>query len=173
LGAAWSTAAPAPSKTPELTCTAFNPRTSRVIERGAASSATFAQSAGGPFFAQVGYVYAAPAQEQELWGKVVRPDLGRCFKQSLVAGSGGGVRYTAAGVKRLSLPKLAVSAAAYRVTGTAATTDQTLPVYLDAIVFGHGADISEISLSSFDQPVARGLEVRLARAVARRLAPGA
>lgn len=172
LGAGWQTISAAPRRTPELTCGSFSPHVGGVVERGAASSATFALDSGGPFVAQASYVYASAAQERALWSRLARLGLGRCLKQSLVRGSGHGITFTATGVKEFSAPKLGVMTRAFRVSGMAATTDQSLPVYLDVVLLGAGRSISALSLSSFDVPPARSLELRLGRKIAPRLSAG-
>jgi hypothetical protein len=172
LGAGWSVSSPAPRHVPALTCSAFDPAVSGATEVGAAASATFAQSANGPFAAQVSYAYATPAQQLSVWRAVVRPALGRCFRASILHGSGRGVTFTATGVKRLSLPGVPGRSAEYRVTGVATAPNQSVPVYLDAIIIGGGAGISALSLSTFLQPATPGTELRLARAMARQMAAG-
>jgi hypothetical protein len=172
LGAGWFVSSPAPRHVPALTCSAFDPTVSGATEVGAAASTTFAQSTNGPFAAQVSYAYATPAQQLSVWRAVVRPALGRCFRASLVQGSGHGVTFTATGVKHLSLPGVPGRSAEFRVTGVATAPNQSVPVYLDAILIGRGAGISELSLSTFLQPVGHRAELRLARAISQRMAGG-
>jgi hypothetical protein len=69
----------------------------------------------------------------------------------------------------LSLPKLAAAAAGYRVTATASQTGQSVPVALDVVLLGRGQTVSEISISSIQQPVSRKFELRLAETVAGRM----
>jgi hypothetical protein len=121
---------------------------------------------------QVAYVYATGAQRATVWNALVRPRLVRCVAASLAAGSGDGVRFMVTGKRLVSLPKLGVAAAGYRVGGTATSQGQSVDVFLDMVVLGSGRTISAISISTFEQPVARALEIRLARAVARRLGRG-
>jgi hypothetical protein len=172
LGAGWFVSSPAARHVPALTCSAFDPAVSGATEVGAAASATFTQSSNGPFAAQVSYAYATPAQQLSVWRAVVRAALGRCFKASLLHGSGHGVTFTASGVKRLSPPAVPGRSAEYRVTGVATVPDQSVPVYLDAILIGRGAGISELSLSTFLQPEAHRTELRLARAISQKMAGG-
>jgi hypothetical protein len=172
LGEGWYVSAPAPKTVPALTCGAFDPRVSGATEIGAATSATFTRSANGPFLAQVSYAYTSPTQQRAVWGAVVRPGLGRCLKSSLVHGSADGVSFRVSSVRRLSLAGVPEQSALYRVSGTATAPDQSVPVYLDVILVGRGAGVSELSLSTFLQPPGHRLELRLARAISRRMATG-
>jgi hypothetical protein len=79
------------------------------------------------------------------------------------------VHFSVTGKRLLSLPKLGVPAAGYRVSGEATSQGQSIDVFLDVVVLGSGRTIGAISISSFEQPVARALELRLARTVAERL----
>jgi hypothetical protein len=170
LGPGWFVSSAARRHVPALTCSTFAPAVQGATEVGAAASPTFAQSTNGPFAAQVSYAYATPAQQLSVWRAVVRAALGRCFKASLLHGSGHGVTFTASGVKRLSLLGVPGRSAEYRVTGVATVPDQSVPVYLDAILIGRGAGISELSLSTFLRPEAHRTELRLARAISQKMA---
>lgn len=172
LGEGWYVSAAAPKAVPALTCGAFDPRVSGATEIGAAASPTFTQSADGPFLAQVSYAYSSPTQQRAVWGAVVRPGLERCLEDSLVHGSANGVSFRASSVRRLSLAGVPGHSALYRVSGTASAPDQSVPVYLDVILVGRGAGVSELSLSTSLQPPGHHLELRLARAISRRMAAG-
>jgi hypothetical protein len=171
LGRGWTGSA-APNTVPELTCPGFSPRLQGVVESGSAITPTFQGSSSGPFVSQTAYAYATGAEEGTVWRNVARPSLLRCVAASLTQGSGNGVRFTVADKRLLSLPKLAARAAGYRVAGTASTPGQTIDVYLDVLLLGRGETVTEISISSFAQPVARAFELRLARIVARRMGSG-
>jgi hypothetical protein len=168
FGKGWNSA-PAPHSVPPLTCPQFSPHVPAATEVGDAASPTFRGSSNGPFVAQDAYAYATGAQEAAVWNEVVRPPLVRCVAESLSGGSGHGVRFAVTGKRVLSLPKLLVAATGYRVSGTATTQGQSIDVFLDMVVLGSGRTITTISLSSFEAPVARPLELRLARTVARRI----
>jgi hypothetical protein len=169
LGSGWYASAPTPKSVPALTCSAFDPTVRGATEIGAAASATFTQNPSGPFVAQESYVYGAPAEQRLVWGAVVRTRLGRCLKASLVHGGANGVTFTATGVRRLSLAGVPGRSALFRVSGDATAPYQSVPVFLDVILVGRGAGISELSLSSFIEPAGHRLELRLARAIARRM----
>jgi hypothetical protein len=171
LGRAW-TSSPAPKSVPDLTCPAFSLALASVVQTGSAISPTFQASSTGPFASQTAYAYASGRQEQTVWLKVARPHLLTCIAASLVRSASGGVHFTAAAKRVLILPPLPVRAIGYRVTGTASVPNQTVNVYLDVLLFGGGTTVTELSLSSFVQPVARALETRLARSVARRITAG-
>ncbi len=169
LGRPWTEAAPGPQRVPRLTCAQFAPSLLGVTEIGAAATPTWQQSSSGPFFSQSAYAYASPSQEVGVWAALARPQLLSCGADALLAGSGNGVRYRIRSKQIVPLPPLGARAAGYRVRGTASTTGQTIDVYLDIVLLGRSSRTTEISLSSFGQPVASRLELRLARAAARRL----
>ena len=176
LGHGWSATA-APKSVPPLTCSAFNPSLRGDVEVGAALSPRFEEqtTAEGPisdvFVSQAVYVYATPAQGAAAARALLRPKLGRCFAASLVAGSGGGVHFTALKAQALHLPRLPVAAVGFRVPGTASQSTsgayQVANVFLDAIVLAHGQTVTEVSFASFAAPPASSLEVRLARRIAQ------
>jgi hypothetical protein len=172
LGSRWSEVSPSPRRVAFLTCPRFSPPLQNVVQTGAAASPVYGQSASGPFVNQATYAYSSAGQEAIVWSTVVRPRLALCFADGLASYSGHGVRFTVVGQEPLPLPRLPATAAAYRVRGTATMPSQTIDVYLDAVVLGRGSAITAISLASFEQPVAWKLELRLARAVARRLPTG-
>jgi hypothetical protein len=168
FGKGWSSSA-GPRTVPPLTCPRFNPAARGAIEVGDAASPTFRQSSSGPFISQSVYAYGSSAQRAAVWRAVVDPRLVRCVAASLTGGSGNGVRYSVMGKRLLRIPKLGVAAAGYRVSGTATSQGQSIDVFLDMLVLGSGRTIAALSIASFEQPVARALELRLARTVAERL----
>lgn len=136
---------------------------------GRAGSPTWQQSSSGPFISETSYAYASKPQASEVWSSVVQPGLARCAAQALIAGSGGGVRFTVLSKQELGLPRLPVNATRYRVHGTATSSGQSVDVYLDMVVLGRGPAVAALSVSSFEVPVMLKLELRLARAAAGRL----
>jgi hypothetical protein len=169
LGRPWSEASAAPRRVPRLTCAQFAPALTAVTEIGTAATPTWQQSSAGPFFSQSSYVYARARQRADVWAALARPHLLSCVADALLAGSGNGVHYSVKHKQLLPLPALSASAAGYRVRGTASASGQTIDVYLDVVLLGRGSQVTEISFSTFEQPVARRLELRLARAAASRL----
>jgi len=172
LGRGWVLGTPAPKTVPGLTCPGFSPAMTGVVQTGAAISPTFEQSPTGPFASQTAYAYASGAEAGAVWQAIARPRLLRCVAQSLARSSGGGVHFAVTGKRLLTLPGLSVRAAGYRVTGTASVPSQTVNVYLDVLLLGGGDTVTELSISSFLRPASRGLELRLARTVAGRIAAG-
>jgi hypothetical protein len=168
FGSGWSTS-PAPRTVPALVCPRFSPATPHVTEVGAAASPTFKAGSTGPFVSQSAYEYETGAQRAAFWGRVARPALLRCVADSLTHGSSSGVRFTVTGKRLLALPTLSSRAIGYRVSGTGNTGGESINVYLDLIVLGRGRSVTAISLSTLEQPVARRLELRLARTVAARM----
>lgn len=168
FGKGWSSE-PAPRAVPPLTCPRFSPALGGATEVGDAASPTFRGSSNGPFVSQSVYVYATAGQRAAVWRAVVRRPLLRCVAASLAGGSGHGVRFAVTGKRLLSLPRIGVAAAGFRASGTASTQGESIDVFLDVVVLGSGRTITAVSISSFEQPVARALELRLARSVAQRL----
>jgi hypothetical protein len=168
VGHGWSSQ-PAPNKVPPLTCTGFQPILSGVVETGAAASRTFSQTSSDLSVSSVAYVYKTAAQAAEVWHRVVTRRLLTCVADSLVSGSGHGVKFTVDRKQMLSLPSIGGGTRGYRVVGTASSTDQQLGVYLDAIVLERGRMLAVVSYADALVPAPRSLELRLARRIAGRL----
>jgi hypothetical protein len=171
LGPGWNESSPPPSKPPNLTCPAFDPRLPGAVETGVAASSTFRASAHGPFVSETAHAYATARQERAVWGHVARPRLLRCAAASLRRAGAAGVSFTVTGKRLLALPPLPAPARGYRVSGTASTSYQTIDVFLDLFVVGRGQTIAAVVVSSFEQPPPRRLELRLLRTAARRMSP--
>ena len=170
LGRGW-TSTPAPKTVPGLTCPAFSPPLSGVVQIGGAISPTYERSTTGPFASQTAYAYASASVQDTVWREVARPHLLTCVAASLVRSTGGGAHFKVESKRLVALPSLPVHAMGYRVVGTASVPNQTVNVYLDVILLGGGTTVTELSFSSFLQPTARAFELRLARIVAGRVAP--
>lgn len=170
LGRGW-TSTPAPKAVPGLTCPAFTPALSGVVQTGAAISPTFQATSTGPFASQTAYMYANASEAQTVWREVARPHLLTCVAASLVR-SARGAHFAVTSKRVLTLPGLPVHAIGYRVAGTASVPNQTVNVYLDVLLLGAGTTVTELSVSRFLQPPSRGFELRLARIVAGRVAAG-
>jgi hypothetical protein len=167
----WRSTAP-PKKVASLTCGAFDPVLTGIKPLGAAASPTFRQTSNGPFVAQTVDVFASPAKQRTFWHRVVTRRLEACVASSLTAGSTSDVEFKVKRRSHLPLPKIGSSASGYRVRGTATDADGSQIVYLDMIVVGRGSGVSAISFTNFFTPVARSVELRLARLVAGRLPSG-
>jgi hypothetical protein len=168
LGSHWAMTPPAKG-VPTLTCPAFSPNLSSLPKPGAAVSPTFSQTENGPFVSQTAYVYPKAAQALTFWHRVVTPRLSVCVAGSLTASSTQTVQFKLTRKRALKVPAIADRRAGYRVIGVATTTAQEITVYLDMIVVGRGTGLTQVSFTSFAQPPARSLELRLARLVAGRL----
>ncbi|MFL5831297.1 MAG: hypothetical protein ACJ76X_15390 [Solirubrobacteraceae bacterium] len=169
LGRPWTLQADAPKHAPALTCHGFSPRLPGVTAPAAVASPTFARGLQGPFVSQTAYRYATPAQQQIVWRRVVVPRLLRCVARALTAGASGGARFTVTSRKVAPLHGAAAPVTRYRIGGSATSAGQTLPVYLDELVLGHGPLITSLDVSSFAQPPADSLERRLVRLASTRL----
>jgi hypothetical protein len=168
LGGGWRGGGLARS-VPPITCSSFNPQLLTERETGAAATGRFRQSSTGPFVSQAAYVYATSAQGAAVARAVMRAKLLRCVADSLVAASGGGVKYAVTHRRLLTLPGVGIRAAGYRVAGTATLSGTSTDVYLDALVLANGQSVTEVSLATFYGPPSRALELRLARTIAHRV----
>jgi hypothetical protein len=168
LGGGWMQS-PAPTRVPGLTCPAFDPAVNGVTEVGSAASPTFGNGSSGPFVSADAYAYATAAQATKIASQVLRPQLRRCVAEGLRSASGNGTRFTVTSSDLLALPPLGVRRAGYRITGTATRSGQSVNVVLDAIVLAAGRRLVAVTASRFLVPPSRGLELRLARLLSRRL----
>jgi len=171
LGPGWTVSAPAPRPVPAVACARLHLELSRSAARPLrAASPTFAAASDGPFVGQTAYLYATGADERQVWRGVARPALLECLAQSFVHGGGAGVRFSVVSERKRAAPRLAVKAASYALRATAMRGTQSASVYLDVLLLGEGAGLTELSFSSASEPPPAALELRLARIVAGRLA---
>lgn len=168
LGHGWR-AAPAPRRAAPMTCGEFDPTAAGANQIGARATGRFSDSSSGPFVSQAAYAYATIADGEAAARAVMRRRLVSCIAGSLTGGSTRQVKFRVSRHHGLALRSLGVNARGYRVVGTASQPEQTVAVYLDAIVLAHAQVVTELSLASFDAPPPRHLELRLARLVAHRL----
>jgi hypothetical protein len=167
LGAGWSDGS-TPKKVGALTCTGVARTVAGVVEVGSAVSATYRQSASGPFLSQAVFVYGSAAQAALFWRHVSGRTALSCLATNVAAGSTKDVRFTVKHRAPLAAPA-GTGSAAYRVVGQAKTTLQDVVVYVDVELVIRGNSITELSWSSFAAPAAVSLEHRVARAAAGRL----
>ncbi len=166
FGAGWTSTA-AGNKPAPMTCSAFHPALGGAQPAASAVSPTFDGGQPGPFVSQTAYAFTSSSRARADWQRVVRRALLACVAQSL-SGTVNGTKFVPTAKQMLGLPKIGDRSAGYRVAGTATGSGQTIDVYLDMLVVGRGAEISAISVTSFEQPADRALELRLARRVAAR-----
>jgi hypothetical protein len=67
------------------------------------------------------------------------------------------------------VPALAARSAGDRVTAKGETSGKTVTAYLDTLLIARGRTVTELGFTGYGQPVARQLELRLARIVGARL----
>lgn len=170
LGPGWTVAAAAPRHAAPLTCPRFHPRMTGATETSAAASPSFERTTGGPFVSQTAYVYASRAQERRVWSALARPKLVECVAATLTGASSEGVSFAVTAKGPLALPRLETSAIGYTVSAAATSAEVPTTIFLDAVLFGGGRTISELTVSSFSKQEAAAIARRLARLVARRVA---
>jgi hypothetical protein len=168
LGAGWTAGKPGPSDA-SPTCSTAGLGTG-VVETGKAVSPTFSQGTAGPFVSQVVFVYATGPQATQAWQRTAGKTALGCLAQSVTSGSTKATHFTVLHKQTLAAP-LGTRSAAYRVLAEAHSTApaQTIDVYFDLILVGKGNALTLISYADFQQPLARSVEVSVARALARRL----
>jgi hypothetical protein len=166
LPGGWRIDSPAPHSAGSPTCARFHPRLPAFL--GSAVSPVFAPSSSGPFLAEAIWVYSSAAQARTAWRRVARRGFRHCVAESLTAGSGNGVTFTADRSRMLRSFRMG-SNVRFRVSGIAATSGQTTPVYLDEVLLLRGRSIGVVSLSSFSLPPHRALELRLTRLAAKQM----
>lgn len=171
LGHGWTADAPAPKPVPLITCLQFSPVVLGIHQTGAAATPRFQRSANGPFVSQTAYSYASPSQARRQARAEMRRGLLRCLAASLTQQSSSSLIFTVKHRRVLPKPATSLKAAAYRVSGSASQADQTVDVYLDAILMRSGRTITELSIATFLQPPGRSLERRLTRRIAARIGP--
>jgi hypothetical protein len=168
VGPGW-TAGATPRKVGELTCGAQAPTAPGATETGSAVSPTYRAASGGPFVSQEVFVYSTPAGASAFWRHAVGAQTRACVAQSLTAASTHSVTLKVTGAETLAPPPVASRSAAFRVSGQATTSAQHVRVYVDVILLLRRNAITELSFSSFAQPVAHADELRIARRAAARL----
>jgi hypothetical protein len=172
LGAGWSVAAAPARPVPQLTCPRFHPRTTGMTETSSAASPSFERGASGPFVSQTAYAYASAGAGQEAWRVLARAKLIDCIAASLTGASSDGVSFAVTSMGPLTLPRLRTRAIGYNVTASATSSEVPTAVYLDDVLLGRGATISELSVTSFSRQESAALAARLARLIADRLELG-
>ncbi|MGH2888884.1 MAG: hypothetical protein ACRDNJ_04565 [Solirubrobacteraceae bacterium] len=171
LGHGWTVSSPAPRRVPPIACGRLHVRLTGAATRPKADATpTFARGAGGPFFSQAAYLYAAAAPAATAWRAVARRALMACLAQSLARGGGRGVTFRVTR-RRFTRPRgLGAAAVLFSLQANASGAGQTDQAFLDVLLLHRGAGIDELSFTSLLQASPRALERRFGRAAARRLA---
>jgi hypothetical protein len=164
FGKGWS-AAKAAQRGILLSCPGHAPSAKGIVETGVAASPTFSAAQTGPFVQQNTSVYATAAQASTWWSRAVTPSLSTCVADDLAALAARGVKVKLDSAGKLAVTTTAAHTAGYRVVATA----NGKKLYLDVIVIGSGATITDITISSFIAPVPAKTEQALAKVVARKL----
>lgn len=169
LGKGWTASKPA-SGGLQLSCSGWAPSGSGIVETGGASLPSLSQS--GVIIGQMTSVYASARQADTLWRRAVKPGLVRCVREALEAVSS--VPNEKITVKILSQGPLTITkvgpyTAAYRVVADLTSTQRKLKTYFDVILVGRAATLSEITVSSFVDPVPAEVEYAFAKIVYRKI----
>jgi hypothetical protein len=148
-----------------VSCPGHAPSAKGIIETGAAASPTFSAAQTGPFVQQNTSVYATAAQANTWWSRAVTPSLVTCVARDLAALAARGVKVKLDSAGKLAVTTTAAHTAGYRVVATA----NGKKLYMDVIVIGSGATITDVTISAFIAPVPAKTEQALAKVVARKL----
>lgn len=168
-GKGWTAAKPV-SGGLQLSCPGWEPSGKGIVEIGGAVLPSLSQT--GVIIGQMTSVYASAAQAHTLWQRAVRPGLLTCVRETLEAVSA--VPNEKITVKLLSQGPLALKAvgpytAAYRVVADLTSKTQKVKIYFDVILVGRNATLSEITVSSFVNPVPAEVEYAFAAIVYKQM----
>jgi hypothetical protein len=164
LGKGWAATA-STQEGVHLSCTGHNPSAKGIVEAGVASSPAFAASQAGPFVQQNVSVFASKSQADAWWRRAVTPSLVACFSGTIDALAARGVKISAVSRAKLPFPATLPHTAAYRVAATA----NGKKLYFDVVLLGSGRTITNLTVSSFLQPVPAKYERALAALIVRKL----
>ena len=164
FGKGW-TSVPSGQRGVVLSCRGHTPSAKGIVETGAAAAPAFSAAQTGPFVEQNASVYATAAQASTWWRRAVTPSLSTCAVGDLAALAAKGVKVTLVSAGKLPITTSAAHTAAFRIAATA----NGKKLYLDVIVLGAGATITDVTISSFITPVPAKTEQALAAVVARKL----
>jgi hypothetical protein len=164
FGKGW-TSAPSGQRGVVLSCRGHSPSAKGIVETGAAASPAFSAAQTGPFVEQNASVYATTSQASTWWRRAVTPSLSTCAAGDLAALAAKGVKVTLTSAGKLPITTSAAHTAAFRIVATA----NGKKLYLDVVVLGAGATITDVTISSFIAPLPAKTEQALATLVARKL----
>ncbi len=129
-------------------------------------------SQAGVIIGQMTSVYASARQADTFWQRAVKPGLLRCVREALeTVSSVPNEKITVKIVSQgpLTITKVGPYTAAYRVVADLTSTKRKLKTYFDVILVGRAATLSEITVSSFVDPVPAAVEHALAKIVYRQI----
>ena len=170
LGKGWTESTPGTAGL-VLSCPGWAPSGKGIVETGIAQTGSLSAGSVGPFLSQSTSVYASSKEAAAYWARAVKPGLLKCVAQTVEAIGAQGLKVAITHEGSLPLGKVADLTAGYRVvaTLTSATRSYKRTLYFDVLLVGHGATLSEITLSSFVSAVPSKVETALATVVARKL----
>ena len=156
---------PSSGADPHLTCAALDE--SDLTVTGDAEAPNWALSI--VFVTSSATVYATAGDSATSWRRgtstaglrCLRVELGREFARQ-------GARVVS--LRRVSFPALAQRSAAYRLTLAATAQGQTIPGFVDFVVLAQGRAVAGLVVGSVVAAPDRQVEIRLARAIAGRMA---
>lgn len=164
MGKGW-TAATAAQRGVRLTCAGHAPNGNGIVETGAASSPSYSSTTAGPFVQQNSSVFATSGQANTWWRRAVTPSLVTCVAQTIDAIAAKGVKVSLSSKGPLPVTTSLQHTAAYRVVAIANGNR----LYFDVIILAAGRTITDITISSFVNPVPSKYEQALATLVVRKL----
>lgn len=166
LGKGWTAAKPVAGRL-ILSCTGWQPSGAGVVETGGAGLPSLSAGPTGPIITQSTSVYASAGEATTLWDRSVKPGLLTCVRESLEAVTAHGIKVKILSQGALAVAKVGALTAGYRIVADLISPKQTLKTYFDVVLVGRGAELSEITISSFLDPVPADVEHALALLVYR------
>jgi hypothetical protein len=175
LGQRWTQGASSPSDDNNLRCPGYSPDLSDLTVTGEAESPDFTLETASEygFASSFSEVYRTAAQLRTAWGRVVKPELRRCFVRLLESEVGKNraqdVKVAVSAAKTLTLPRAAPRQAAFRVVADVTTEGVTFPMYLDIVFLADRRAVVGFMVLSALKPFPRAQEVGLAQRTAGRI----
>jgi hypothetical protein len=175
LGQRWTQDASSPSDDNNLTCPGYSPDLSDLTVTGEGESPDFTLETANEFgFASsFSEVFRTAADLGTAWGRVVKPELRRCFvkllESEVAKSQASGVKVLVSSAKTLKLPRVAPRQAAFRVVAKVTTSGVTFPMYLDIVFLADRRAVVGFMVLNALTPFPRTLEVGLARRTAERI----
>jgi hypothetical protein len=167
LGTGWKVTAAISQQAPSFQCRGYQPNEDDLVEIGAATSPSF--SASGAIIQQYTAVFATAGQASTLWGRAVKRGLVNCVAQTLASIQSKGIKVSDLSGGTVGMPKPIAKTMVYRVIATLKAGNRALRTYFDVIVLSSGKTVTEVTISTFGNPVPAKSELALAQVVAKRL----
>lgn len=119
--------------------------------------------------AQSVHVYATAAQADAAWARRTMKKTVLCMQRRMEGSSNMMSWISVTQQYPLALPDLVPHVAGYRVIGDAVSGSQRTKAYLDLLLLSRDRTLTMVLLTSYDAPLPKAFEHRLARTISERL----